>query len=85
MAVQVEYAIRDGRPIVGDTLYGGKLISEFDLTGAGSTDPLLHHQALHAWQISFRHPITENEMSLEAPFPPELRRLVTILREHRRA
>jgi 23S rRNA pseudouridine1911/1915/1917 synthase len=70
-----------GHPIVGDTMYGGRVISEFDVTGAGSVEPIFPHQALHAWKIAFRHPIREKPMELEAPFPPPFKRLVTLLRE----
>lgn len=70
-------------PIVGDKLYGGKPVSELSLTGAGSAEPIFQHQALHAWRIEFRHPISEQRLTLEAPFPEPLRRLVTLLREKR--
>lgn len=70
-------------PIVGDTMYGGKLVSEKTLTGAGDETPIFQHQALHAWKINFRHPITEKRMEIEAPLPEPLRRLITLLREHR--
>jgi 23S rRNA pseudouridine1911/1915/1917 synthase len=70
-------------PIVGDKLYGGRPVSELSLTGRGSAEPIFEHQALHAWKIEFRHPITEKRMELEAPFPERLRRLVLILRSAR--
>ncbi len=69
-----------GHPIVGDTMYGGRVTSEFDITGAGSETPIFAFQALHAWRISFRHPIFEKPMELEAPFPPPFHKLVDVLR-----
>ncbi len=72
-----------GHPIVGDTMYGGRPVSEFDILGRGSVEPLFVHQALHAWRIQFRHPILERPMELEAPFPPPFRTLVTLLRNAR--
>lgn len=72
-----------GRPIVGDAMYGGKVASEASLSGGGSAEPLFVHQALHAWQIEFRHPILEHKMKIEAPFHEALRRLVQLLRRHR--
>lgn len=72
-----------GHPLVGDVMYGGKLVSEFDLAGSGSQEPLIEYQALHAWRISFRHPITEKPMELEAPFHDKLRQLVQALRSSR--
>jgi 23S rRNA pseudouridine1911/1915/1917 synthase len=69
-----------GHPIVGDTMYGGRVISEFDLTGSGSVEPIFAHQALHAWRIQFRHPILEKPMELEAPLPASFKKAVGILR-----
>ncbi|MBK9127742.1 MAG: RluA family pseudouridine synthase [Phycisphaerales bacterium] len=69
-------------PIVGDLMYGGRALSEFDLSGdpAAPVEPLFAHQALHAWRIAFRHPILETRMELEAPFPPKFKRAVELLR-----
>ncbi len=69
-------------PIVGDLMYGGRALSEFDLSGdpAAPPEPLFVHQALHAWRIAFRHPILETRMQLEAPFPPRFKRAVELLR-----
>lgn len=68
-------------PIIGDRMYGGRIVSEQLLLGRGSNEPLFEHQALHAWQIEFRHPISEQRMRIEAPFPERLRRLIELLRE----
>ncbi|WP_113930407.1 RluA family pseudouridine synthase [Bacillus sp. P14.5] len=43
-----------GHPLAGDTLYGGK--------------PVVQRQALHAKYIQLLHPLTEETISLEAPF-----------------
>ena len=48
-----------GHPVLGDKLYGGKRAGDFP------------RQMLHAWKLVFRHPQTGNEMSFEAPFPPD--------------
>ena len=69
-----------GHPIIGDQMYGGRVISEFDLRGKGSVAPIFAYQALHAWRIQFRHPILEKPMELEAPFPEPFKKAVTILR-----
>ncbi len=69
-----------GHPIVGDMMYGGRSLSEYDITGHGSIEPIFVYQALHAWKIRFRHPILEKAMELEAPFPPPFRKAVTLLR-----
>jgi 23S rRNA pseudouridine1911/1915/1917 synthase len=67
-------------PIVGDLMYGGRVVSAFDLAGDGSIDPIFPHQALHAWRIAFRHPIREVPMEIEAPFPPPFKQAVELLR-----
>ena len=74
-----------GHPIAGDTMYGGRALSEFDILGTGSVEPIFAHQALHAWKIQFRHPILEQTMELEAPFPPPFKRAVNLLRSQTRA
>jgi 23S rRNA pseudouridine1911/1915/1917 synthase len=51
-----------GWPIVGDELYGGK------------TD-LIARQALHAWRLSLRHPVTNEAIIIEAPLPHDLSRI----------
>lgn len=72
-----------GHPIVGDQMYGGPPVSEYSITGKGSRTPFLTHQALHAWRIAFRHPITEQPMEIEAPFRAGFRKLMLLLREAR--
>jgi len=74
-----------GHPIVGDSLYGGQPLSVAEITGRGSTQPLMPRQALHAWRLRFVHPILEKRMELEAPFPEDFKRLISLLRRHRGA
>src|SRR5207248_7904425 len=61
-----------GHPIVGDTIYGGRIFSHPDLTFA--------RQALHAFEITFVHPVTLQTMTLQAPPPPDFSQLLSILR-----
>ena len=70
-------------PIVGDGIYGGKPVSEHDLSGTGSARPIFAHQALHAWRIKFTHPIKQEPLEIEAPFPPAFKQLVNTLRSAR--
>lgn len=49
----------EGHPLLGDFLYNEK-------------NHMLSRQALHAWQISFRHPISGQEMTIEAPLPKDM-------------
>ncbi|UCE60499.1 MAG: RluA family pseudouridine synthase [Phycisphaerales bacterium] len=72
-----------GHPIVGDNLYGGKPVSEHDLTGRGTTDPIIEHQALHARMLQLVHPITEKPLTLEAPLSAPIARIVELLEQQR--
>ena len=55
-----------GHPIVGDKLYGGKRP--------------FPRQALHAYKLSFRHPVTGKKMKFESKLPDDLAGLVDELR-----
>lgn len=48
-----------GHPIIGDTLYG-------------SSSELINRQALHAYKITFTHPITKEKIILEADLPKDM-------------
>jgi 23S rRNA pseudouridine1911/1915/1917 synthase len=72
-----------GHAMAGDTFYGGHHVSERHLCGTGSDEPITSQQALHAYRIRFRHPISEAALELEAPPPSELAHLIHILRTHR--
>jgi 23S rRNA pseudouridine1911/1915/1917 synthase len=61
-----------GHPIVGDTMYGGRVFEH-----AGFT---LARQALHAAEITFVHPVTLQNMTISAPLPSDFQRLLAILR-----
>jgi 23S rRNA pseudouridine1911/1915/1917 synthase len=73
-----------GHPIVGDSLYGGRPVSEADLAGAGDTEPLILHQALHARRLRVVHPILETPLVLEAPLPSNTARILDLLEKHRK-
>jgi 23S rRNA pseudouridine1911/1915/1917 synthase len=57
-----------GFPIVGDTMYGGRIYE--------SEGFRFERQALHAYQITFVHPGTLQEMTLAAPLPPDIEKLI---------
>ncbi len=68
-------------PLVGDPLYGGS----FKLPKAATpelTEMLrgFKRQALHAEKLSFRHPVTDEEISTEAAMPADMQALVAVLR-----
>ena len=77
-----------GCPVLADKLYGGR--SSFKLSEAigqplETDELLLERQALHAFRLRFKHPRTGNWLEVEAPFPPDMRRTLEVLREHRAA
>ncbi|HVT90612.1 MAG TPA: RluA family pseudouridine synthase [Tepidisphaeraceae bacterium] len=60
-----------GCPIVGDTMYGGKVFEQGNLRFA--------RQALHAFEITFVHPGTLKTITLAAPLPADFNELLAIL------
>jgi 23S rRNA pseudouridine1911/1915/1917 synthase len=75
-----------GFPIVGDVLYGGREISQRDITKKRE-DPgssIITRQALHAWKLQFVHPTRFTRMTLEASMPPDMTKLLTILESQSR-
>ncbi len=66
-----------GHPIVGDKLYlgGDECFArsvEGELTEADRTRLGLDHHALHSWRLTFEHPFTGFEVTLEAPLWPTI-------------
>ncbi|HYE21394.1 MAG TPA: RluA family pseudouridine synthase [Tepidisphaeraceae bacterium] len=73
-----------GFPMVGDTMYGGRI---FEVTGGAASAALkpdekfrFDRQALHAFEITFTHPGTHQQITLSAPVAPDMSRLLEILR-----
>ncbi|CAJ1000858.1 RluA family pseudouridine synthase [Brevibacillus aydinogluensis] len=56
-----------GHPLVGDAMYGGN-------------SGLIRRQALHAWRLSFVHPVSGEEIVCTAPMPEDMTSLITRLR-----
>ncbi len=74
-----------GHPLVGDLIYGGPRPLARDI-GAGELpedEPLIDRHALHAEELVFFHPKLRKKLTLGAPCPPDLDRLITLLRRHR--
>jgi 23S rRNA pseudouridine1911/1915/1917 synthase len=63
-----------GWPMVGDTMYGGRVFEMGDFR--------LTRQALHAAEITFIHPGTLEPMTIRAPLPADMQKLLSILRSH---
>jgi 23S rRNA pseudouridine1911/1915/1917 synthase len=70
-----------GHPMVGDTMYGGRVFAYEGAATAPEAGPFrFERQALHAAEISFVHPVSLQTTTLNAPLPPDLQKLLTILR-----
>ena len=71
--IRVHFA-DDGHPLAGDTVYGGSR----RLPGAeGAVIGTLTRQALHAWKLAFRHPITGAALAFRRLPPPDLLDVIT--------
>jgi 23S rRNA pseudouridine1911/1915/1917 synthase len=57
-----------GHPLLGDALY------------AGPMQLGIERQALHAFRLSFAHPVTGHALKFEAPLPPDMTHLLTDLK-----
>ncbi|MCE9671464.1 RluA family pseudouridine synthase [Myxococcus stipitatus] len=66
-----------GHPLLGDALYGaGRKAKGL----AAEAQALVGRQALHAWRLSFAHPRSGKQLSLEAPIPADLAGALRLLR-----
>ena len=76
-----------GHPVVGDPLYAGKKrtlpsdLPQSKLIELRRLIESLNGQALHAYRLSFTHPVTNERLEFEAPMPFEMLALVDWLRE----
>jgi 23S rRNA pseudouridine1911/1915/1917 synthase len=64
-----------GLPVLGDEVYG--------LPGRGRR-VRVRRQMLHAWRLSFAHPITGTKVTVESPLPADFERILRGLRQGRR-
>jgi 23S rRNA pseudouridine1911/1915/1917 synthase len=61
-------------PIVGDTVYGAKsFLSSIKQEDTASLLESLTRPMLHAWRLSFRHPVSSETVAFEAPLPEDFR------------
>lgn len=63
-----------GHPCVGDVFYGADPVRARNLS--------LDRQWLHARKLQFKHPVTEETVSLEAPYPQDLTDALERLEEY---
>src|SRR3954471_15039022 len=73
--IRVHLAAR-GWPIVGDPKYGKPAAAE-GVAAAATVLREFPRQALHAWRVAFRHPITGEGCSISASPPDDFERLLT--------
>jgi len=59
-----------GHPVVGDTLYGAPRPESYLGTATGVAS--LERNFLHAFELQFRHPISNRPLSFQQPLPAEL-------------
>lgn len=65
-------------PVVGDPLYGGrKLIPPGISESLKLTLQQFKRQALHAYQLTFTHPDTQESLTLVAPIPDDFQTILT--------
>ena len=67
-----------GFPIVGDDKYGDFALNK-QLQKAGDGHAAFKRMFLHAFRLSFTHPLSGEAVSVEAPLPPECRRFLDSL------
>jgi 23S rRNA pseudouridine1911/1915/1917 synthase len=69
-------------PVLGDSTYGGRL-----QLPKGASPELIEvlrqfkHQALHAYELSFSHPVSKQQVSYQAPLPQDMEELITTLKK----
>lgn len=73
-----------GHPVVGDPVYGHRREKKrLAVVSPEMSQTLLQlkRQMLHAWRLSFVHPMTGKNMMLEAPIPEDMAAVVDQFRE----
>ena len=70
-----------GHPLIGDPVYGrsrrGRLAGLPETTRAALA--AFRRQALHAWLLGFRHPISGEPLQFESPLPADMLTLIAAL------
>ncbi len=69
-------------PLVGDPVYGGRLSLPKGISpGLEQVLRNFKRQALHAWRLSFQHPLSGEAMSFAAELPTDMQQLIEVLGE----
>ncbi len=75
--IRVHLAAR-GWPLVGDSTYGEPRWSQMTDPALAAALRAFPRQALHAWRVALAHPVTRARLTLEAPVPKDIERLLTV-------
>jgi 23S rRNA pseudouridine1911/1915/1917 synthase len=73
--IRVHLAAR-GWPIVGDPVYGEQRWTEVADPALADSLHSFPRQALHAWRLVFKHPLTSSRVEVQASIPADLRTLL---------
>jgi 23S rRNA pseudouridine1911/1915/1917 synthase len=68
-----------GHPLIGDPVYGRSWRTKTLATDIRDALQKFSRQALHAYVIGFRHPVTEEEIRFESPLPADMVALLAAL------
>lgn len=70
-------------PLVGDPVYGKRGQYPYPTLSLKAQNALnnFKHQALHAYQLGFAHPVTKKSLLFQAPLPDDIRELIEVLRD----
>jgi RluA family pseudouridine synthase len=69
-----------GLPLAADPLYGPGGAVHKPAQEHGIGEVILARTGLHAWSIAFIHPISQTPMTIHAPYPDDLARVLAALR-----
>ncbi len=72
-----------GSPVVADRLYSGrsKATTSWIRDGREGGEIVIQRQALHAHSISFKHPLTNQPLTLEAPLAEDIQKLIEAIEQ----
>ena len=65
-------------PVLGDKVYGPRKTGKNITSGKSPFGPV-PRQMLHAWRLEFTHPVTGSMVSFEAPMPPDMQAVISLL------
>jgi 23S rRNA pseudouridine1911/1915/1917 synthase len=67
-----------GYPVLADKVYGPKKNRNEVLKSASK---LMGRQALHAWELGFKHPLTDEFLQFKAPLPRDMEKTLKYLKQ----